>query len=291
VSAQVEECQLSTSSFCQPPTVLIERDVDATERHEGVHHPRGLIADATGIRPVGNPTHAAAARRIIEAWRSDYNTARPHTSLNGLTPAAFATRPASGKWRTGSAHERGRLGGRVNGHGGVAMAAELREVERRRETLQAEIAAAGAPEPVPVLHPNLPALYRRKVEALEEALKNEATALLAAEALRSLIDAILVHPGERRGEVSLSLRGDLAAFLHVAEADREPTTTNSKTAVALGGNGRSVFGREVLGSLDAGTRIGLRRTVLTGLERPSVAMNARPSPPSGCAVPGADFRH
>ena len=38
-----------------------------------------------------------AARRIIEAWRSDYNTARPHTSLNGLTPAAFATRPALGQ--------------------------------------------------------------------------------------------------------------------------------------------------------------------------------------------------
>ena len=39
----------------------------------------------------------SAARRIIEAWRSDYNTARPHTSLNGLTPAAFATRPVSGQ--------------------------------------------------------------------------------------------------------------------------------------------------------------------------------------------------
>ena len=37
-----------------------------------------------------------AARRIIEAWRSDYNTTRPHTSLNGLTPAAFANRPTSG---------------------------------------------------------------------------------------------------------------------------------------------------------------------------------------------------
>ncbi|WP_270937843.1 recombinase family protein [Falsiroseomonas oryzae] len=137
-----------------------------------------------------------------------------------------------------------------DGHGGVAMATELREVERRRETLQAEIAAAGVPEPVPVLHPNLPALYRRKVEALEEALKDEMTALLAAEALRSLIDAILVHPGERRGEVSLSLRGDLAAFLRMAEAEQR---LNAKTAVALGGNGRSVFGREVMVSLDAGT--------------------------------------
>lgn len=37
-----------------------------------------------------------AARRIIEAWRIDYNTERPHTSLDGLTPEAFATRPLQG---------------------------------------------------------------------------------------------------------------------------------------------------------------------------------------------------
>ena len=35
----------------------------------------------------------AAARRIIESWRVDYNTERSHTSLDGLTPAAFAARP------------------------------------------------------------------------------------------------------------------------------------------------------------------------------------------------------
>lgn len=33
-----------------------------------------------------------AARRTIELWRADYNTCRPHTSLNGLTPVAFANR-------------------------------------------------------------------------------------------------------------------------------------------------------------------------------------------------------
>jgi DNA invertase Pin-like site-specific DNA recombinase len=141
-----------------------------------------------------------------------------------------------------------------DGHGGVAMATELREVERRREALQAEVAAAGVAAPVPVLHPNLPALYRRKVEALEEALKDEATALLAAEALRTLIDAILVHPGERRGEVSLSLRGDLAAFLQMAEADAAAdvrAAQNGKAPVIARDN-RGL--REVLGSLDAGTR-------------------------------------
>ena len=36
------------------------------------------------------------ARRIIEAWKTDYNTLRPHTSLNGLTPTEFAARPTEG---------------------------------------------------------------------------------------------------------------------------------------------------------------------------------------------------
>jgi putative transposase len=37
----------------------------------------------------------AAARRIIEEWRIDYNEHRPHTSLRGLTPNEFATRSRS----------------------------------------------------------------------------------------------------------------------------------------------------------------------------------------------------
>ena len=34
----------------------------------------------------------ASARRIINAWRHDYNRDLPHTSLGGLTPTEFATR-------------------------------------------------------------------------------------------------------------------------------------------------------------------------------------------------------
>lgn len=37
------------------------------------------------------------ARQIIEEWRIDYNTNRPHTSLNGLTPTEFASRPNRGQ--------------------------------------------------------------------------------------------------------------------------------------------------------------------------------------------------
>ena len=47
-------------------------------------------------------TNLAEARQIIEEWRIDYNTNRPHSSLNGLTPIEFAARPDQG-------HNRNRL--------------------------------------------------------------------------------------------------------------------------------------------------------------------------------------
>ena len=42
-----------------------------------------------------------SARQIIEVWRIDYNEERPHTSLDGLTPTAFATRPKPGHMEGG----------------------------------------------------------------------------------------------------------------------------------------------------------------------------------------------
>jgi putative transposase len=37
-----------------------------------------------------------AVRRIIEAWRMDYNTVRPHSSLGGMAPAEFTNCPRQG---------------------------------------------------------------------------------------------------------------------------------------------------------------------------------------------------
>jgi putative transposase len=42
-------------------------------------------------------TSLPVARRLIEEWRIDYNTNRPHTSLEGLTPIEFATHPSEGQ--------------------------------------------------------------------------------------------------------------------------------------------------------------------------------------------------
>ena len=44
----------------------------------------------------------SAARRIIEAWRTDYNTLRPHSSLGRLAPAESMNRPRQGHMDTGA---------------------------------------------------------------------------------------------------------------------------------------------------------------------------------------------
>jgi integrase-like protein len=50
------------------------------------------------------------ACEIIEEWRTDYNTNRPHSSLNGLTPTEFAARPYWGQnWNS---MNEGKLGSR-----------------------------------------------------------------------------------------------------------------------------------------------------------------------------------
>jgi putative transposase len=53
----------------------------------------------------------ATARRIIEAWRTDYNTVRPHSSLGGLALAEFTNRPRQGHMNTEARLAHGLLNG------------------------------------------------------------------------------------------------------------------------------------------------------------------------------------
>jgi hypothetical protein len=61
-----------------------------------------------------------AARRIIEAWWTDYNTVRPHSSLGGLAPAEFTDQPpAKGIWTPKLTYQRPENGEQVtSGAGG-----------------------------------------------------------------------------------------------------------------------------------------------------------------------------
>jgi hypothetical protein len=59
-------------------------------------------------------------------------------------------------------------------------------------------------------------LYREKVTQLARALEHEESRTGAAEALRGLIDAIVLTPEE--GELKIQLQGNLAAMLKAAQA-------------------------------------------------------------------------
>ena len=72
------------------------------------------------------------------------------------------------------------------------------------------------------IHPNLPDLYRRKVDGLQQMLANETTRPQAVEAIRSLVDRIEIHPGEKRGQCECRIVGALAHILAFAHKKRPP---------------------------------------------------------------------
>ena len=47
-------------------------------------------------------TSLAQVRVVLNAWKDDYNNARPHSALGNLTPAEFAAHSAPGPQRGGA---------------------------------------------------------------------------------------------------------------------------------------------------------------------------------------------
>jgi site-specific DNA recombinase len=107
---------------------------------------------------------------------------------------------------------------------------ELTANAARREDLKAKLAAAD--EPPPLLHPGMADLYRQKVTALAQALEHQETRTEASEALRGLIDAIVLMPNQ--GELQIELKGNLAAMLSAAtNAKRSPETGDLSLQVVM----------------------------------------------------------
>ena len=77
---------------------------------------------------------------------------------------------------------------------------------------------------MPRLHPKLAEVYRQQVERLEEALNDPAIRPEATDALCSLIDRIVLYPGERRGEVRAELYGELGAILALSHGGGSTNT-------------------------------------------------------------------
>jgi len=108
---------------------------------------------------------------------------------------------------------------------------ELTANAARREELKARLAAADAPPPL--LHPEMAELYRMKVTTLAQALEGSETRTEATEALRGLIDAIVLTPDQ--GEpLRIELKGNLAAMLGAAQnAKWSPETGDLSLQVVL----------------------------------------------------------
>jgi site-specific DNA recombinase len=93
-----------------------------------------------------------------------------------------------------------------------------------------------ADEPPPLLHPETGELYRHKVTTLAQVLELSETRTQATEALRGLIDAIVLTPSQ--GELRIELKGSLAAMLSAAKnAKKSPKNGRPHAASCVGCGG------------------------------------------------------
>jgi DNA invertase Pin-like site-specific DNA recombinase len=88
---------------------------------------------------------------------------------------------------------------------------ELNANAAKREQLEAQLAATE--EPPPLLHPEMARIYRAKVTELATALQEPDSRPEATEALRGLVDAIVLTPDQAGEALQIELRGNLAAML------------------------------------------------------------------------------
>jgi len=156
-----------------------------------------------------------------------------------------------------------------DGAGSRALVARLRELEVREDDLNARLAQA--PIDLPDIHPNIAEIYARKVARLAEALNHPDERIDAVDAIRGLIEKIILTPGTKRGQLEATLYGELGTIL-------EWTAQNANTPGA--------FASGVLVSVVAGA--GTQR-FLRLIERliPRLAGGAPPHHPGqGHALPG-----
>jgi len=96
----------------------------------------------------------------------------------------------------------------------LALRRKLTELEGKRGELA--ILRADADNSVVDLTPDLPDFYRRQVETLTEQVKAPELLPRAAAILRDLVDRLVLHPSEARGEFELELQGHLAGLIRFA---------------------------------------------------------------------------
>lgn len=98
-----------------------------------------------------------------------------------------------------------------------ALRDRLAALEAERDEIEAEIAAVAPP--AVEFHPNAANAYRDKVRNLKRALaeSDEDSRLAAHEAIREIVEKVVVHPRGAYKPVEIDIYGQLAALLRISE--------------------------------------------------------------------------
>jgi site-specific DNA recombinase len=107
----------------------------------------------------------------------------------------------------------------------------IETLESRKTRLTALL--SGVPNDVPDLLPSAAPIYVKKVGRLTEALNRAEDRTEAAEAIRTLIEKIVLRPGQNRGEIDAQLYGELGTILSWIERQAVGRATENKTPAAL----------------------------------------------------------
>ena len=119
-----------------------------------------------------------------------------------------------------------------------AMKSRMAELERQKADIAARLAQL--PQPIPDVHPGIAEIYKREMTRFTQALEDPETRLDASQAIRSLIHRIVLHPGEKRGEIHATLHGALVGILDFARETSDPVfpATRDTTKAASGSRER-----------------------------------------------------
>ncbi|MBV0893573.1 recombinase family protein, partial [Paracoccus sp. Z118] len=110
--------------------------------------------------------------------------------------------------------------------------AKLAELETRQKQLEAELAAASAPAATTRLHPRIAETYHERIRSLITGLTEPDAESEAREAIRGLIDRIVITPeptGGKRMRPRIELQGSLAAILRLS-LDADQLSETKKTS-------------------------------------------------------------
>jgi hypothetical protein len=125
-----------------------------------------------------------------------------------------------------------------DGVSALSIKDELLSLEARKVELQSRLKAPEMPE---LLHPRMADVYREKVRNLCYALESDESRTSAMDAIRALIETIVLEPDGDK--LKMTLKGDLAGMLSAArESKRSPETGDLLLQIKLVLRGRATSG-------------------------------------------------